>query len=64
MTWTPVAAQGSGTWSSLAGGADDWVDIRLTLLLTEAGVGLHAETERFLVTEAVRVLSSATWTPA
>lgn len=60
-TWTPVSTS-SASWVALSGGEDDWVDPRLTLLLTESGLSLLTENERFLAIEAVSNPASS-WVP-
>lgn len=56
-TWTAISVHGT-LWVSVAGGTDDWVDPRLTPLLTESGPPLLAESGSILVTEAVTPLAS------
>lgn len=60
VTWTPAAAS-SSSWVSLTGGVDDWLDPRLTELLTESGLFLLAEDEDFLCIEAVASTPTSPW---
>jgi hypothetical protein len=61
-TWALISTH-STTWVLLSGGADDWADSRLTLLLTESGQPLLTESGNFLAIETVTPPTS-TWVPA
>jgi hypothetical protein len=62
-TWN-IITQTTTSWISVTGGEDDWVDPRLTLLLTETSLNLHAEDNAFLAAEAEASPLSSSWVAA
>jgi hypothetical protein len=61
VTWNIITTT-STSWISVTGGIDDWLDPRLTQILTESGAFLLAENEDFICTEAVS-LPPSPWVP-
>lgn len=64
MSWTPVSSVSGNAWVALGGERDNWVDPRLTLILTEAGLNIRTEDDGFLAIETMSsgVLVSV-WVP-
>lgn len=60
-TWTTIATSDTASWSSLPEAQDDWVDPRMTLLLTEDGMYLLSESGDFLATEAMSSAPAGVW---